>query len=225
MSLSAPVVPDGQVYIYTTQFGGAGVYLVLAGAPQVTSTTGGWQQSARAGRAPATWWSGPDAPTGVQFDLAADARLQPKYQDVAKQIDDLTRLGAASDGNAQPPVLNVECNSTPFLDRVDLVMQGLTLGEQVFTDGALVRQEVAITLEAFQPFEPLTSVRPTASRSPSNHRRARVIEAKGGDTLRAIAVRQLGDASRWKDIRKWNKSLAKVDPDAPLRAGTKVTLR
>lgn len=225
MTYSTPLTaPNGQVIIWAVG-GGRSVTLALAADPTINPVVGGWQNSARFGRAPATWWSGPEEPGSAEMLLAADARLTPNFPDVVATVTTLTSLGAPVDGSAQPPTVQVICNATPTLDNVDMVVQDLALGAQVVTGGRLLRQEVTLSLQRYEPFAPLTSVKPTQSRSASNKRRARVISAKTGDTLRSIAVRQLGDASRWKDIRSWNKSLAKVDPDAPLRTGTKVTLR
>lgn len=225
MALTAPEIPDGELLIYPPSGSGGGVILVLAGDPSITPTVGGWQDSQRFGRLPATWWSGPEQSGTIELQVAADSRLTPKYPDVTGTVVSLQKLGQPNDGTAQPPVVQVICTATPTLDKLDLVIQGLSLGAQVLTGGVLVRQEMTVSLQTYQPFSPLTSVNPKATRTSSNTRRARVISARQGDTLRSIAVRQLGDATRWKDIRSWNKPLAKVDPDAPLKAGTKVTLR
>jgi hypothetical protein len=44
---------------------------------------------------------------------------------------------------------------------------------------------------------------------------------RAGDTMRSVALRELGSGNRWKDLRHWNKKqLGKVNPDDRLRAGT-----
>lgn len=223
MALAGPEVPHGQLMLVPSY--GQAVTLALAGDPSVSPAVGGWNSSSRYRRLPAKWWSGPDESGNAEFPLAADARLT-KYPDVAGTLLDLEALGQASDGQDEPPIIQVICSATPTIADNDYVLVGMPLGAQVMQNGILVRQEVTVSLERHVPFEALKRVSQRATRSASNKRRARVIKSRQGDTLRAIAVRQLGSAGRWKDIREWNpKTLAKVDPDLPLRVGTRVVLR
>ena len=52
----------------------------------------------------------------------------------------------------------------------------------------------------------------------------RFVETRHGDTMQAIAAREMGDASRWPEIVSYNRLLAPFITDDPLLAGPGVIL-
>jgi len=202
---------------------GQSLTLVLAGDPDQSIAVGGWQESPRFGRVPATWYRGPDDGGDLTLSLAVDIRLVGG-PDIARRLGVLRAMGRPVRSGGDPPSLRVRCVSLP-LGTGDWVMQGLQLGGQVVQSGELVRQDVQVTLSPFVKQAPLERVTMRSTRSKANKRRARVIQSRPGDTMRAIAVRQLGSSGSWAQIRAWNKRLRKVDPDERLKTGTRVTLR
>ncbi len=52
----------------------------------------------------------------------------------------------------------------------------------------------------------------------------RIVETRHGDTLQAIAAREMGDASRWPEIVSYNRLLPPFITDDPLLAGPGIIL-
>ncbi|HEY3019593.1 MAG TPA: phage tail protein [Solirubrobacteraceae bacterium] len=202
---------------------GSALTMILDGPPDRGGGVGGWQSSERALRRPARWWqSQPEDTISLQCILDVDAIGGPS---VERRLTVLYAMGQAGDEDEPPTLLLL--GDVPVDGASRWVLQGITLSERLYQgDGSLRRQKLSVELEGYAP---LPSIKPVAikrTRDSKGKRRARTITTKKGDTLRAIAVRQLGQSDGWKRIRDWNpRRLKGVDPDAPLKAGIKVTLR
>jgi hypothetical protein len=226
-------LPFGAVKL--TPYSGQPVTVDLAADPTYDPAIGGWATSLRFGRTPSRWWQGPQGDSVITLPVAIDSRialerLQPQVRRdrvayVRSTIDALHRMGVPTAGSGEPPTIEVQCPSLPLIGAATWLLDAMPSGAQVVTDGVLVRQELTLTLTQYVAVQSVQRTSAKATRSTTNHRRTRTIQSRPGDTIRAIAVRQLGDAGRWKDIRGWNKSLRKTDPDERLRTGTIVVLK
>jgi hypothetical protein len=196
--------------------------LVYEDAPEQQVAVGGWASSARIGRPAVKWWQAPGDGT-LTLNVAIDTRLVGG-PDLARRLAVLAAMGQRVPGGKTPPTLRVTSTALPLADGIDWVMQSLTTGKPVEKAGELVRQSVTIGLEVFEAVVSIDEIKPGRTRDADGARRRRVIQSRPGDTLRTISVRQLGSVGEWRLIREWNTALAKVDPDAPLRTGTRVVL-
>jgi hypothetical protein len=105
-------------------------------------------------------------------------------------------------------------------------MDNWTLGARLFQeDGTLRRQQVTVELSRYVDLKEIKPLRIKSTRTKGRKRRTRTVNSRRNETLRGLALRELGDAGRWKDLRTWNVKLKKLDPDLPLRAGTRVKIR
>lgn len=217
-------MPGGTVTL-TPEGGGAALTLIMNGPPDRSGGIGGWASVERSGRRPGKWWqSQPDEAMSIECTLDMHALPGPS---VEKRIADLQALGRPSvDLKTEPPVLRLSGDVLPIDKAVRWVMSDLKFGERLyFSDGKLRRQVVTVDLERYNDVSEIEAVQVTRTRRAGKARRRRTVVAHTHDTLRAIALRELGNPSRWTDLRQWNTRLKKVDPDAPLRRGTRITIR
>jgi phage protein U len=202
---------------------GSALTVTINGDPDGAGAIGGWESSERPLRRPARWWkSQPEDTLSLPCLLDLHATGGPSLE---RRLDVLYAMGQAGDED-EPPIIRLLGDVTPREQRVRWVLQGISRGRRLWTPaGALRRVELTLELEGYDGLDTIKPVQVKRTRT-SGKRRARVIRTQAGDTLRAIAVRQLGQSSEWKRIRSWNpRTFKSVDPDAPLRAGIKVTLR
>jgi hypothetical protein len=208
------------------------VTLALSADPSHDASVGGWATSVRFGRSPSTWWQGPQDAATLELQVAIDSRIAPdrsvqreRPAYVREVLAALYRMGRPAAGKGEPPTIAVDCPSLPMTSGKLWLLQRMPTGSQLVFNGVLVRQEIALSLIEYVELPAVQRTSAKATRDTKNQRRTRTIQSRPGDTIRTIAVRQLGDAGRWKDIRTWNKSLAKQDPDERLRVGTIVVLK
>jgi hypothetical protein len=203
---------------------GSDLTLLVAGAPGREGGVGGWESSERALRRPAKWWkASPDDTMSLELIIDIDKVGGPS---VERRIRVLRDMGQAGDHD-EPPTITVTGDVWQEDQAIEWVMQGLTLGDRLYnSDGTLRRQAVTVSLERYEELDTIEPVSVKGARGKKGKRRRRVVVARGNDTLRAVALRELGDATRWKDLQRWNKAKLKgVDPDARLRTGTHLTVR
>lgn len=200
---------------------GTALTLLLLAPPERSGGVGGWVASERALRPPAKWFKGvPDDTMSLDCLLDIDAVGGPPIE---RRLRVLRNMGIAGDAE-EPPTIRVDGDIWDSDQGLHWAMTGLSLGDRLFNgDGTLRRQGVKVDLERYSPLDTIKPLRIRSTRR-GGQRRRRVVRTNSGDTLRAVALRELGDATRWKDLQRWNK-LKGVDPDARLRTGTTVTIR
>lgn len=205
---------------------GSPLTLILNAPPDRTGGVGGYETVERQGRRPAKWWkSSPDDTISLDCILDIDAIGGPSIE---RRLRVLRDMGLPGDDVNGPPPITLDGDVWEDDKTVEWVFQsgGLTLGDRLWnSDGTLRRQFVKIDLERFAPLSTIEAIKIRSSRTSKGKRRRRVTIAKGNDTLRGIALRELGDATRWKDLVRWNKKLKGADPDARLRSGLHITIR
>lgn len=231
VDLSRP--PGGMVKLVPDS-GARPVVLILTGAPERGGGVGGWQSTDRPLRKPARWWSGQPQDTlslPCMFDLYGRAPRGVPTLDatgagtVEQRLYALYALGRPSADGDPPPSLRVVGDVFANVAR-KWVITNLTLGDRLYTrTGALRRQAVTIDLEGY---DDLATIRPVAIKRTrqQGQRRARTYVTHRNDTLRSIAVRQLGQSDGWKLIKAWNpRTLRHISPDVRVRAGLRLKLR
>lgn len=204
---------------------GASLTLIRNGDLDGSGLIGGWQGSERVLREDADWWkSTPKGTRTIPCLLDIDAIGGPSLE---RRIEVLYAMGQPVDDENDPPPLRLYGDVDPIARARRWKLDDIKLGAQLFLEDSpteLRRQDLSLELSTFSPAPGVTRVTVRQTRDSHGKRRRRTIQARKGDTLRAIAVRQLGSSGDYKLIRSWNPKLKRVDPDAPLRAGTKVVL-
>lgn len=217
-------VPPGMVQLDPSR--GPAVVITLNKEPDVTLGVGGWQASQRQLRRSARWWSEiPDDTIVFDAFFDVDAHAGPSIE---TRIGNLQQMGLPGDRD-EPPTIKLYGDVWDRLKTFRWVVSenGITLGPRLWLpNGSLRRQQVGVTLERHEPLDEIEAIKIKSTRNKSGRRRRHTIKTKAGDTLRAVALRELGSATRWKDLRDWNKKrLHNVDPDVRLRTGTHLIVR
>jgi hypothetical protein len=205
---------------------GSQLTLILTADPDQAMPVGGFERSERLHRQSTSYFKAP-SDGQMTLSLAVDTRLVGGPS-IARRLQVLEEMGTRGEED-EPPKLKV---ISPRLPRVTprtwvIATGGLKLGAQVTENGELVRQDFELTLDQYVQGQEIEEVRAGRTRTgATGKRRRRTIKTQKGDTLRAIAVRQLGSAGQWNLIREWNpKTFKTTDPDLPLAAGITVVLR
>ena len=216
-------MPGGRVHLTPSR--GSDLTLILNAPPDRTGGVGGFEAVDRALRRPAKYWkSTPDDTMSLDCLLDIDAIGGPSIE---RRLRVLRDMGQPGDED-EPPTIKVDGDIWSEDQAITWVMAsgGMTLGDRLWNpDGTLRRQQVKIDLERYDGVSEIEAIRVKSTRDAKRRRRRRTTIAKGNDTLRGIALRELGDATRWKDLLKWNKKLKGVDPDVRLRSGTHISIR
>jgi hypothetical protein len=214
-------MPGGRVNLNPSR--GSDLTMILAGPPDRGGGVGGFEAVDRSLRRPAKFWKGtPDDTISLDCIIDLDAIGGPS---VERRLRVLRDMGQPGDED-EPPTIALDGDVWEEDKAIDWVMSNWTLGERLWNpDGTLRRQAVKVDLERFEGVSEIKAIRVKSTRDAKRRRRRRTAIAKGNDTLRAIALRELGDATRWKDLVKWNKKLKGVDPDVRLRSGTHISIR
>lgn len=215
-------MPGGRVKF--TPSSGSALTMLVAQAPERGGGVGGWQTSERAQRRPGKWFrSTTDDTYSWELIIDLDAVGGPS---VERRVEVLRAMGQAPKLGGEPPTITIDGDIWEPDKAVRWVMDDLTLGARLWTEeGELRRQHVTVALSRASLIGEIDEVRIGRTRNGKKKRRRRTVRSHGNDTLRAIALRELGDGSRWKDLRTWNKKLRRTNPDARLRAGTHVVIR
>jgi hypothetical protein len=220
-------VPSGMVRVLTTRGGDDGINCLVVGDPDRGGGVGGWEEVARPLRRPSHYWAGAPNDT-CSWQLAWDLTVQ-SGRSIEDRLTGLRAMGRPRGDEEEPPGIMV-LGDVPRPDLGVLwKMDDLSLGARRYRpDAPTVLAFLAFTLTLSRLTEPdeVEAVHVSRSRTRAGKRKQRVYRTRKGDTLRGIAVRELGLPSGWADIRKWNpKAFKKVDPDTPLRANMRVVLK
>jgi phage protein U len=202
---------------------GSDLTLLVAGPPDRSGGVGGFEPVERALRRPAKYWKGsPDDTISLDLLLDLDAIGGPSIERRLRVLRDMGQPGVED----EPPSIRLDGDVWEHDQTITWIMDGLSLGDRLWNaDGTLRRQAVKVDLSRFEDLAEIQAITVRSTRSGKGKRRRRSTVAKGNDTLRAVALRELGDATRWKDLKRWNKKLKKTDPDARLRSGTHISIR
>lgn len=201
--------------------GASPLTLILAGTPDRAGGVGGWASTERALRKPARWYqSTPEDTLALPCLLDLHGIGGPSLE---RRLAVLYAMGSPDD-SGDPPTVHV-VGDVPDDAAKKWVVQNITLGDRLFTStGVLRRQLVNVELEGWRALPTIKPVAIKRTRS-AGHRRTRTYTTRKNDTLRRIAVAQLGQSDAWKSLRSWNPKVLKgVDPDTSLRTGIRLKL-
>lgn len=202
---------------------GRAVRLVVESPPERSGGVGGWVGSERARRRAAKWYRALPDDT-YSWNLILDEDALPGTSTISERLRWLRDMGQP--GNyEEPPTIEITGDVWDDDANVLWVMDGLTLGDRLFNpDGSFRRHHVTVQLSRYVAVDEIAAIRVTPTRT-GRKRTRRTVVVKQGDTLRAIALRELGNGSRWKEVVAWNKAkLRGVLPDVPLRAGVRLVV-
>lgn len=202
---------------------GSTLTLLLNKEPDRGGGVGGWQAADRATRRPAKWWKGiPDDTLSLDCTLDLHATGGP---DIERRLRVLRDMGQPQ-GTADPPTIQVSGDVWDADKTITWVMTNLTLGARLYMgDGSLRRQQVTVELERWNELADISPIALKRTRTAKGRRKRRTVVSRAHDTLRTVALRELSDARRWKDLQRWNKKLKGADPDIQLRTGTHIVIR
>lgn len=211
-------MPGGTLHLDPSY--GSGLTTIVEAPPDRSGGVGGWQASERVGRRPGKWFkSQPDDTLSWQLILDRDATVGSSIE---HRLLNLRYMGVPHSGKSEPPVIKLSGDLNATDAGMEWVVEDVKLGERLYaSDGTLVRYHVTVDFSRYNEIGEIEALRITRTRA-SKKKRRRTIKSKNGDTLRGIALRELGSGARWKDLVKWNKSLKRVDPDARLRANLSI---
>lgn len=203
---------------------GTSVTLALSEPASVTAPVGGWNRLDRVtGPAASDYTVRPPAGLSLSTFLHRDLLAGG---DVPAVLRRLTAMGQPPAGQDVP--LPVQVVGDVETDPATLwCITGLTVEGAVYVPGTstVLAIRVPVTLEEYVRQDVVTAVTVASTRTKAGTRRRRTIRARKGDSLRTIAVRELGRSSDWKKLRDWNPRLGRLDPDAVLKVGARLQVR
>lgn len=203
---------------------GTEITIIRNGDIDRSGGVGGWQQSERYLREDADWWKSYPKPT-VSIPGLLDIDAQPAPGSIEQRLNTLYGMGHTH-GDAHPPGIRL-AGDAPHCTHLTWKLDDIRLGAALYQPehpSRLRRIEFTLELSKLTLPDPVGPVSVKRTRT-HGRRRRRTIHAHRGDTLRAIAVRELGKSNEYKQLRDWNPKLKRVDPDQPLRPGTPIVLR
>jgi hypothetical protein len=214
--------PEQGLVTVTGEYAGA-VTLIVTGPPDYSPSVGGWDTADRLGDAAISWWrTRPLATLSLAGLLHVDVTGP-----VEASLGMLERIGQPRAGR-DPSRVKVRGDIPPSAAASTAVwrLDSMKYGERGYRtdlDQILLWQEVTLELTQHAAGK-VAAVGGMKTRNRKGARTRRVVHARQGDTLRTIALRELGNAGDWKLLRSWNTRLAHTDPDALLAVGAKVTV-
>jgi hypothetical protein len=201
------------------------ITMILTGPPDRAGNVGGWETSERVLRPAADWWKTQTKGT-ISLPCMLDIDALKRSPSLEDRLHLLYRMGQSVAGQ-DPPAIRL-FGDVPAAHKQTWKLDNISLGDRLFRPDmptALRRQELTVELSELVQATGVEKVSVKRTRDDAGKRRRRNIRTRRGDTLRAIAVRQLGASSEYRHIQDWNPKFKHTDPDAPLRTGLLVTLR
>lgn len=229
MSPRPPMPPSGMVTIWAD--GERAVTAILMDDPDAEIAAGSYEDLERFGDSPIGRYTGRELDS-MALDLRIVAGTTTRgNRRVEDDLASLVALARPEKGNDRPGGVWV-IGEVPFPSNQLLRIDGkIKLGKRrYFTPTGSVRtlryQQLSVSFVELETASSAANATPKRSRDSKGKRRTRTIRTRYGDTVRTVAVAELGNGARWTEIRGWNlKTLAKTDPDARLRAGTKLVIK
>lgn len=220
---SLPRPASGLVTV-TAEFVGS-VTLVLTGAPDYVPSVGGWDTTPRIGGTASSWWKEQPLATISLPCLLHTTVTGP----VERSIAALEKAGKVVGGHLadEPSRIKLRGDIPPSAAGAAVWrLDGLKLSAREYqpaADTVLWWQELTLDLTQHTAGT-VARAGGLKTRNVKGARTRRTVRALQGDTIRKIALRELGSSTDWKLLRSWNKKLARTDPDAILAAGTHVSI-
>src|SRR4051794_33038232 len=173
---------------------GSQLTMILRGPPDRSGGVGGMEPVDRSLRRPAKYFKSiPDDTISLDCLIDLDAIGGPAVERRLRVLRDMGQAGAED----EPPSITLDGDVWEEDKAIEWVMDGLSLAERMFNpDGTLRQQVVKVDLSRFEALSEVEAIRVKSTRAGKGRkRRRRVTVARGNDTLRAVALRELGDAT------------------------------
>lgn len=165
--------------------------------PTMSGGYGGWQELERPRRVALTHWPG-TSPVRLTFGMVIDGfAVNANVEQFVRELEAMARPY-----HGGPPPLVRAGGSIPHRE-VLWVIESIDWGASVRNRrGKLVRQAATVALMQYVDAEPLSPAAHHRARHGARRRKRHRV-AKG-ETLQAIAGKELGSAKRWKEIAQAN---------------------
>lgn len=228
MTVNLAGTPSGflRLYAATNQ---VVVDVIVMAPPDRSGSVGGWQSSERVGRDNASWFgSTPDGTVSQPARLDLAVQPGPPLETRIAQLYAMGQPSGDVDDRRPPSAIWLFGDVPDPGYRGAWKLEDLQLGNRAFRPeqpNALLWQELTLQLSTYTATPAVAPVTVKATRDRAGRRRQRTVVARRGDTLRRIAVRELGSSGQYAALREWNKKIARTDPDAPLRPGLHLTIK
>ena len=214
--------PQQGLVTLTGEYAGA-VTLIVTGTPDYSPSVGGWETVDRFGDAAVSWWK-----TRPLATLSLPCLLNIEVTGPVEAALSMLELIGQPRAGRDPSRVKVRGDVPPSAATATATwrLDAMKYGERSYrtdNDQLLLWQELTLDLTQHAAGK-IAAVGGMKTRNRSGARTRRVVNARQGDTLRTIALRELGSSNDWKQLRAWNKKLARTDPDALLAVGLKVTI-
>lgn len=186
-----------------------------------SGSVGGWQASDRVGLRQSSWWFATPlgtATASLMFDLSVQGAPS-----IETRLATLYAMGRPG-GGSQPPALRL-FGDVPTMRRQSWRLDNIELGSNFSRGGKVAQMSLTLSLTELILATGIEEVAVTSTRDSPTRPRVRTITVGPKQTLRSIAVEQLGQSSDYTQIQSWNKSVAKTDPDKVLPQGLKLVLK
>lgn len=189
--------------------------------PKLSAGFGGWREEQRSKTLSATVWEGQPL---MQYTISVIFDGWKAKTSVQSDVDLLNVMALPVLGG-QPPKLKLTSPAAltkGFINNLDWVITDIDWnGSMRESDGVLYRQNATITFLQFQP--PDVVLKNVKKSSSTKTRTRRIYIVKRGDTLHKIAMKELGVASRWRELAKLN-NIRDPRSSKKLRVGKRLKL-
>lgn len=201
------------------------VTLLTVEQPDADGGVGGWEEVQRDGRPPAIVHVGePRATVSLSLMLDRDELGLWDQGGIEWRLTQLYNMGRKHPETGEPARILL-LGDRPAYNPLWVIDSLKPTVKLKTPDGRLRQVAVSIGLSEWVDASLAVTLPPASTRSTRGKTKTRFYVTRQGDTLRRVALAQLGSQGEWRALREANKSRLKgVDPDALLKPGTNLRI-